>query len=72
MINDFFKTCGIVLGSALTIYVGKELIKEYDSTVEENNRLREFIDSHDFYDKKKNADFEKVDEYVYKVDFGNY
>ena len=35
MIKEFFKVCGIVLGSALTIYVGKELINEYDSTMEE-------------------------------------
>ena len=73
MIKEFFKVCGIVLGSALTIYVGKELINEYDSTMEENNRLREFIDAHDFYDKKgQYTNFEQVGEFVYKVNFVDY
>lgn len=35
------------------VYVCKQLVNEYDSTVDENNRLREFISNHDFYDKSQ-------------------
>lgn len=35
------------------IYVGKEVKREYDETVDENNRLRNFINSHDFYEKEQ-------------------
>ena len=50
---------GCLIGiSGLTIvsclgYVVKEVKREYDETVDENNRLRAFINDHDFYEKKQ-------------------
>ena len=45
---------GLGVGTGLVVSVVKEVKKEYDNTVEENNRLRKFIDEHDFY--KKNTE----------------
>lgn len=56
-IGKIIKGCLTVAGSATVIgcvyYVGKEVKKEFDDTVDENNRLREFINSHDFYEKQQ-------------------
>lgn len=45
-----------ILGGALVIgigaYVVNEVRKEYDSTVAENNYLKNFINDHDFYKKE--------------------
>ena len=35
------------------VYVVNEVKKEYDSTVAENNRLRAFINDHEFYEKQQ-------------------
>jgi hypothetical protein len=45
---------GIGIGGAigLGLYVGNEIRKEYNKTVAENNYLRDFIDTHDFYKKE--------------------
>lgn len=45
---------GIGIGGTigLGLYVGNEIRKEYNKTVAENNYLREFIDTHDFYKKE--------------------
>lgn len=45
---------GIGIGGAigLGLYVTNEVRKEYNKTVAENNYLREFIDTHDFYKKE--------------------
>ena len=47
----------IGIGSLTTVgcvgYVVKEVKREYDETVDENNRLRAFINDHDFYEKKQ-------------------
>lgn len=45
---------GIGIGGAigLGLYVSNEIRKEYNKTVAENNYLREFIDTHDFYKKE--------------------
>lgn len=66
------KGCGIILGSALVIYVGKELIKEYDSIMEENNRLKEFIDNHDFYEREIQSELKTDIVGIQSVDFRNY
>jgi hypothetical protein len=53
--GKIIKGCLTAFGGIVTVgcmgYVVKEVKKEYDSTVDENNRLREFINSHDFYKK---------------------
>lgn len=53
--GKIIKGCLTAFGGIVTIgcigYVVKEVKKEYDSTIDENNRLREFINSHDFYNK---------------------
>lgn len=45
---------GIGIGGAigLGLYVGNEVRKEYNKTVAENNYLRDFINTHDFYKKE--------------------
>lgn len=72
MIKEMIKGCGIILGSALVIYVGKELIKEYDSIMEENNRLKEFIDNHDFYEREIQSELKTDIVGIQSVDFRNY
>ena len=71
MIKEMIKGCGIILGSALVINVGKELIKEYDSIMEENNRLKEFIDNHDFYEREIQSELKTDIVGIQSVDFRN-
>lgn len=71
MIKEMIKGCGIILGSALVIYVGKELIKEYDSIMEESNRLKEFIDNHDFYEREIQSELKTDIVGIQSVDFRN-
>lgn len=51
------KGCLAAIGGITTVgcivYVGNEVKKEFDATVDENNRLRDFINTHDFYEKQK-------------------
>ena len=55
--GKIIKGCLIGIGSLTTVgcigYVVKEVKREYDETVDENNRLRDFINDHDFYEKKQ-------------------
>ena len=55
--GKIIKGCLIGIGGLTTIgcigYVVKEVKHEYDETVNENNRLRAFINDHDFYEKKQ-------------------
>ena len=55
--GKIIKGCLIGIGGLTTIgcigYVVKEVKREYDETVDENNRLRAFINDHDFYEKKQ-------------------
>jgi hypothetical protein len=55
--GKIFKGCLIGIGGLTTIgcigYVVKEVKREYDETVNENNRLRAFINEHDFYEKQQ-------------------
>lgn len=80
MSHTIVKATGLILLGCLGAYVVNEVRKEYDSCVEENNNLRDFIRDHDFYEKQeqsKPADakqtspeteyqpaFEKIDEYI--------
>ena len=54
--GKIIKGCLMTLGGIGTLacagYVIKEVKREYDETVDENNRLRDFINSHDFYNKE--------------------
>ena len=53
--GKIIKGCLIGIGGLTTVgcigYVVKEVKREYDETVNENNRLRAFINEHDFYEK---------------------
>lgn len=74
--NNGWKIVKTILGLGvlgLGGYVFKEVKHEYDEVVAENNRLRNFIDKHDFYKKstvmkdsnsfiKENKSFEKKTE----------
>lgn len=55
--GKIIKGCLIGIGGLTTVgcigYVVKEVKREYDETVDENNRLRAFINDHDFYEKKQ-------------------
>ena len=67
--GKIIKGCLITLGGIGTLacagYVIKEVKREYDETVDENNRLRDFINSHDFYNKEqtnlRSTDYESND-----------
>jgi hypothetical protein len=47
-----FKIVGSLIGIGIGTYVFNEVRKEYNATVEENNYLRNFIETHDFYEKE--------------------
>ena len=49
------KILGTGLGIGLGAFVVNEIRKEYNSTVEENDYLRNFIDTHDFYVKEDSS-----------------
>lgn len=53
--HTVLKTVGTIVGIGLGLYVGNEIRKEYNSTVKENEYLRNFIDSHDFYEKENSS-----------------
>ena len=55
--KTLLKIGGIVLGIGVGTCVIKEVKKEYDSTVDENNRLKNFINEHDFYKKAPASSF---------------
>ena len=55
--KTLLKIGGIALGIGVGTYVIKEVKKEYDSTVDENNRLKNFINEHDFYKKAPASSF---------------
>ena len=50
--HTVLKTVGTLAGISLGLYVGNEIRKEYNSTVKENECLRNFINTHDFYEKE--------------------
>lgn len=50
--HTVLKTVGSLVGIGLGLYVGNEIRKEYNSTVKENEYLRNFINTHDFYVKE--------------------
>lgn len=80
MSHTIAKTTGLVLLGCFAACVVNEVRKEYDSCVEENNNLRDFIRDHDFYEKQEppayaaakqtsqkteyRSTLEKVDEYI--------
>lgn len=77
--GKIIKGCLTAIGGIVTVgcvgYVVKEVKKEYDSIVDENNRLRDFINSHDFYNKQqtnlRSADYKSNDSEPKKFDVNN-
>lgn len=55
--KTLLKIGGIALGIGVGTCIIKEVKKEYDSTVDENNRLKKFINDHDFYKKTPTSSF---------------
>lgn len=53
--HTVLKTVGTLAGIGLGLYVGNEIRKEYNSTVKENEYLRKFINTHDFYEKENSS-----------------
>ena len=53
--HTVLKTIGTLAGISLGLYVTNEIRKEYNSTVKENEYLRKFIDTHDFYEKEDSS-----------------
>lgn len=53
--HTVLKTVGTLAGIGLGLYVGNEIRKEYNSTVKENEYLRNFINTHDFYEKEDSS-----------------
>ena len=53
IVKGIVKGAGCLAVASIIGYVIKEVKDEYDDTIEENNRLRAFINEHDFYEKRK-------------------
>lgn len=53
IVKGVLKAIGGLATVSCIVYVGKEVKREYDETVAENNRLRKFINDHDFYEKEQ-------------------
>lgn len=51
MVKKILMAGAAAFGAALFIYVNNEIRKEYDECVDENDRMRDFIQKHDFYEK---------------------
>lgn len=72
MIGKIFAVGAAVLGTALVIYVNNEIRKEYNACVDENDRMKDFIQNHDFYEKASAKADVKSSLHKENCYFGNY